>query len=77
MPKRIDKLTPAQEARMESWADEWIKRGLDTSPADRERVEDGIRRCYEFAKIPWHGNVIWVDCPLVLSLSAPIAAYLF
>jgi hypothetical protein len=46
MPKRIDKLTPAQEARMDEWADRWIEIGLRTGEADWERFERSCEACY-------------------------------
>lgn len=79
MPKRaerLNKLTDEQVAAMGPYADTWIRRGLDCTPVDHATVEDGIRRCYEYAGIPWHGNVIWVDSPLVVALAAPIASHL-
>lgn len=72
MPKRIDKLTPEQEARMSSWAQEWIEKGLTTVPADRALVVDGIERCYNYANIPWHGNVVWVQSPLKAMLVSSV-----
>ena len=71
---RLSALTPDQRAAMDTHADLWIERGMSTEPADRARVEDGLRRCYEYAGIPWHGNVVWVGSPLVAALAGPIAA---
>ena len=76
MPKRIDKLTPEQEARMASWADEWIEVGLSTEPIDVPRFSSACERLYGYAGIPWHGNVIVVPNPLVGALAAPIVASL-
>ena len=76
MTTRIDALTPEQTAAMHTWADEWIKRGLDTSPADRNKVEEGIRACYRYAGLDEPKVVVWVDNPLTLSIAAPTAAYL-
>jgi hypothetical protein len=71
---RLAALTPDQRAAMDTHADLWIERGMSTEPADRARVEDGLRRCYEYAGIPWHANVVWVGSPLVAALAGPIAA---
>ena len=76
MSARIDVLTPEQCARMPSWADEWIARGLSCEPADREAWERGARACYAHAGIEWPGVVVWVGSPLVMALAAPIAAHL-
>ena len=37
--KRVDSLTPEQEARMPEWRDKWIEIGLRTGPADRPAFE--------------------------------------
>src|SRR5579883_2491314 len=71
--KRIDSLTPEQQARMPSFADEFIARELSTEPADHEKVERAIRACYAHARIA-PVPIIWVKSPLVATLAAPIAA---
>ena len=76
MAKRIDKLTPAQEAQMDAWADKWIEIGLRTGSADRALFEDAARRCYEAAGLKWHDRVVWVPSPLVMALAAPIAGHI-
>jgi hypothetical protein len=53
------------------WADEWVGRSLTCEPADRPRVERGMRRLYELAGQPWPGRVIWVDSPLAVAYSGP------
>ena len=42
MVTRIEHLTPEQEAAIPAWVDKWIEHGLDTTPADRPKVEAGI-----------------------------------
>ena len=76
MTVKIDTLTDAQKARMASWVQEWIERGLSCEPADRAAVEAGMAECYRFAGLPWHGRVVWVESPLVVALAGPIAGYL-
>ena len=71
---RVDRLTDAERARFDEWADKWIEIGLRTGPADREAFERAVQDCYRFAGIPWPGTVIWVPSPLVLALAAPVAA---
>lgn len=39
MPERIDRLTDEQRDRMGPWAQEWMRRGLCTDPADRAAFE--------------------------------------
>ena len=74
--KRITKLTDEQKSALIPHADEWIRRGLDTTPVDHEEWESGARKCYAYAGIPWPGRVVWVPSPLVGALAAPTAAYL-
>ena len=74
--KRIDKLTQTQTEQMDAWADKWIEIGLRTGKADRQLFQESARKCYEFAGIPWHGNVVWVPSPIVMALGAPIAGHL-
>ncbi len=73
---RIDALTPEQTARFDEWADKWIEIGLRTGYADRPRFETAVEKCYRYADIPWHGNVVWVSSPLVMAFAAPTAALL-
>lgn len=76
MPKRIDKLTAEQEARMPAWRDKWIAIGLSTERADRAKFEAAALRCYKAAKLPAPKHIVWVSSPLIMALAAPIAAYL-
>jgi hypothetical protein len=57
-------------------ADSWDEIGLHTGQADRPLFESAVRRCYEHAGVPWHGNVVWTSSPLVVALGAPMAALL-
>lgn len=72
--KYISTLTEEQREAMPGWAEKWIEIGLCTAPADRLKFTRAAARCYEFADIEWHGNVIWVSSPMVLSISAPVSA---
>ena len=71
---KITTLTDEQRAALAPYAQAWIERVLTCGPADRASVEDGIRRCYAAAGIPWHGNVVWVRSPLVAAMAGPIAS---
>ena len=51
MPTRIDKLTPAQEAAMAPWAEEWIARGLKTGRTEWARGEAAVREWYALANL--------------------------
>lgn len=61
---------------MAAWADEWTARALCTDEAAWAAFADAARRCYAYAGLGWHGNVVRVGNPLVLALAAPIAAWL-
>ena len=74
MPKRIDKLTEAQRAQMDAWADKWIEVGLRTGPTDWELFERAARDCYAFAGMAWPDVVVHVSSPLALAFAAPAAA---
>lgn len=74
--KRITELTDEQRAAMDAHADKWIAHGWSTEPADWALFEDAAERCYKYAGLPWHGRVVRVSSPLVLSLAAPIAAFI-
>ena len=74
--RKLEALTPAQTARMESFAQEWIEHGLRTRPLTEDEWavwEAGARRCYEYAQIPWPGVVVRVPNPLIGAFAAPIA----
>ena len=73
--KRITKLTDEMRAIFPAIIEEWTAKGLDCTPVDRALVEDGMRRCYGYAGIPWHGNVVWVGAPIVVALAAPVASH--
>jgi len=74
MVRRIDGLTPTQQERMASWANEWIEVGLCTDEADWTRAEAALQRCYELAGLPWHGNVVRVSSPIVGALAVRAVA---
>lgn len=61
--------TDTQTAAVSSHVDRWVDWGLSTEPADRDQVEDGMRRCYELAGLAWHGRVVWVDSPYAVALA--------
>lgn len=63
MTQKIEKLTPEQEKEYERIAEEWLKIGLCTDPADRETAEKGIRIAYQKVDLPPPEQIIWVDSP--------------
>jgi hypothetical protein len=54
---------------MAEHAARWIKTSLATGPAERRAFEEAARRCYVYAGIPWHGNVVWMSSPLTLGIA--------
>ena len=74
--KRIDKLTPEQEGRFAEWRDKWIRTGLCTDPADRQKLEQAVKVCYKKAGLAPPKRVVWVDSPIVLAFAAPTASFL-
>jgi hypothetical protein len=76
MVQRVDVLTAEQAMQLPAYADRWIEIALRTGAADRGSFEPAVRRCYEPARIDWHGKVVWVASPGILALAGPIAAVL-
>jgi hypothetical protein len=59
---------------MPEWRDRWIEIGLRTGPADRERFERCVARCYEAAKLAPPKRVVWTTSPMALALAGPASA---
>src|ERR1700759_1776216 len=74
MVKHIDKLTAEQEARMPSWAQEWIDRSLNTEPVDRKLFEKSITDCYTFSGVKAPEVVVWYPSPLVGRMVAALVS---
>ena len=71
---RVDALTESERDQLKPWADRWIEAGLSCLPADRARVERGIRAAYGFAGYPPPKAIVWVDSPAIMAVAAPVAA---
>ncbi len=71
--KRIEKLTPEQEARMPEWRDKWIQIGLRTGETDWETFEKYIRVCYQKAGLGFPERIVRVSSPLVGAFASSIA----
>ena len=71
--KRIEKLTPEQEATMPQWAEKWIKIGLQTGETDWDTFMKYMPICYEKAGLKFPTNVVRVSSPIVGGLAASIA----
>jgi hypothetical protein len=74
--KYIKELTEYQKAQIVPWAKKWIKRGLYTEPANREDFETGCKRCYELSGLEWHNNIVWVDNPVISTITGTLSSYI-
>lgn len=64
MTIEIKELTPEMKERIPLVRDEWIKIGLDTSPASKEQAEKGVREAYEIASLTPPKVIEWVSSPM-------------
>jgi hypothetical protein len=71
----IKSLTKEQRAKFPEYVDKWIKIGLCTEPADREKAENAIRGLYLLAKLR-KPKIIWLPCPFSAALATVIYAKL-
>jgi len=63
MVTKINSLTPEQEAQIPGWADKWIKIGLSTEPADFDKAEAAVLKCYDIIGAPRPKHVLKVASP--------------
>ena len=63
-PKKIESLTPEQEAMIPVYRDRWLKIGLSTEPTDREAAIRAARRCYESVGLTPPERVIFARSPV-------------
>jgi len=68
--KRLEHLTPEQEALLPVVRDEWLAVGLSTERADRPAAEAAARLAYEKAGLDAPRLVIWLRSPLEGSVGA-------
>ena len=61
--RKIEKLTPEQEARLPYFRDKWKKIGLSTEPADHAKAEAAIIEAYA-QKDYGVPKFVWVDSPI-------------
>lgn len=57
-------LTPEQKAKMDEYADKWVKIGLSTQPANRAEAEAGVKKAYELAGLNPPKHIYWADSPM-------------
>jgi hypothetical protein len=64
---KIERLTPEQAAQVPIWRNRYLRAGLSTEPADRERAEAAFAAAYRrIGREPV--PVVWADSPLTASL---------
>ena len=72
MSDKITKLPQEVIDRFPEIRDEWIKIGLSTEPADRERAEKGVDLAYKAADLSPPEVKVWVDSPYQGSMVAAV-----
>jgi hypothetical protein len=68
--RRLEALSPEQEALLAPVRDEWLRIGLATGPADRPAAEEGVCHAYQAAGLPSPGRMVWVGSPLAGVIAA-------
>jgi hypothetical protein len=71
--KRIDKLTPAQEARFGEWTRKWIDIGLSTEPADFDAVTDAALKAYALCGLERPMIVLRMGSPYATTVGGAMA----
>ena len=72
MAKKIESLTPEQEALLPEIRDEWIALGLSTDPANRPEAEEAINTSYKVAGLEVPQWIIWMDSPFAGALAQAV-----
>ena len=73
MPKKIQKLTPQQQALLPAVRDEWLAHGLSTTPADRPTAEAGVAAAYRAAGLEPPAFIIWLGSPWAGAVGQAVA----
>src|SRR5574341_2542069 len=61
--RRLEQLTPEQEARFAEFREKWLRIGLSTEPADRKRAEEGMRMAYRAVNLEPPRLFLWLRSP--------------
>ena len=72
MRAKIEKLTPAQEALLPVFREEWRQKGLRTDPIDRVAAERAVRALYVAGGQPEPETVLFFDSPAACLLARGI-----
>jgi hypothetical protein len=70
--KKIESLTPEQEARFAEFRDKWIAIGTSTEPADHARAEAAVAAAFIEAKQEPPKRLYWSSSPLALALTVGV-----
>ena len=70
--EKIEKLTPEQESKFGFYVDKWLKIGLSTQAADRQKAAEAIAKVYAAASPPLDPPkiVIWLNSPMEGAVAA-------
>lgn len=60
----IKSLTQEQINQMPGWVDKWVKIGLSTEPADFDKAEVAIRKCYTLINAPQPEKILREASPM-------------
>jgi len=68
----IASLTPAQESALAQYRDKWLKVGLDTRRADREKAQQDVVRAYKVAGLDAPKIFVWQNSPFEGAIAAAL-----
>ena len=69
----IPKITPEQVARFGEWAEEWIKIGLSTDPADFDKATEAALRAYAYCNLGRPKIVLRMSSPYGATVGGALA----
>ena len=69
----ISKITPEQVARFGEWAEEWIKIGLSTDPADFDKATEAALRAYAYCNLGRPKIVLRMSSPYGATVGGALA----
>jgi hypothetical protein len=69
---KIEKSSAEQELLMNEYRDKWIKIGLSTEPANREKAEEAVNKLYILAGLNPPKKIVWCGSPMSQGLARAI-----
>lgn len=73
---KIESLTDEQRAQFQPWVEKWVAIGLSTEPADFDKAESAVRKCYDLIGADQPKLILWVGSPYAAHLAGPLGIYL-